>query len=510
MTSTWPAYDTLYTAGLRGSVRAAGRPTPADASGGRRSHANGAYSMTDSPGGNYGPGVDAGATAPRPIASLSGRVGCQAAYNLRFDTSSSTTSAASTAVDRRLRQPSPGSGWSGSSRRIVPRAHVRLLRLRRLAASISVGLIMHANDDGIVADGGYLDDLRLALPEAERRGLQHDQRHLDGDAARRRRGGARARRRTRPYTVAQLVARSSAASTRSPALSGKVATGGRLNACKAVGGCGAAAPPPPPPFKPPLRGAERDRREAPHRDRDDQGPALPGSGTVTYVKSTGRRRASPPREPGGRASTSASNAAKVNLWLGRGPRRGPASRLRRRDGAAQRSGSSAGSGFYSFLDDVEEVELETPYGKPSAPFVIGELEGKRVAFLPRHGRNHELPPHAIPYRANVWAMKELGVRRIIGPNASGALKAELGSASSSSATSSSTARAAARTPSTTAPRRRTSRPPTRTARTCARCSSRPRASSGSRSGTAARSSRSRARASRRAPSRSGSRTPAGT
>jgi 5'-methylthioadenosine phosphorylase len=71
------------------------------------------------------------------------------------------------------------------------------------------------------------------------------------------------------------------------------------------------------------------------------------------------------------------------------------------------------------------VELDTPYGKPSAPYVIGELEGTRVAFLPRHGRNHELPPHAIPYRANVWGMKELGVRRIIGPNASGALKADL-------------------------------------------------------------------------------------
>ena len=88
-------------------------------------------------------------------------------------------------------------------------------------------------------------------------------------------------------------------------------------------------------------------------------------------------------------------------------------------------GIFGGSGFYSFLEDVEEVELETPYGRPSAPFVIGELEGTKVAFLPRHGRDHELPPHAIPYRANVWGMKELGVRRIIGPNASGALKAEL-------------------------------------------------------------------------------------
>ncbi|MGB2874908.1 MAG: S-methyl-5'-thioadenosine phosphorylase [Gaiellaceae bacterium] len=88
-------------------------------------------------------------------------------------------------------------------------------------------------------------------------------------------------------------------------------------------------------------------------------------------------------------------------------------------------GIFGGSGFYSLLEDVEEVEVDTPYGSPSAPFVIGEIGGKRIAFLPRHGRKHELPPHRIPYRANVWAMKELGVRRIIGPNASGALKAEL-------------------------------------------------------------------------------------
>jgi 5'-methylthioadenosine phosphorylase len=88
-------------------------------------------------------------------------------------------------------------------------------------------------------------------------------------------------------------------------------------------------------------------------------------------------------------------------------------------------GVFGGSGFYSFLEDVEEVEVDTPYGSPSAPFFIGEVGGKRVAFLPRHGVDHELPPHRIPYRANVWAMRELGVRRIIGPNASGALKAEL-------------------------------------------------------------------------------------
>jgi 5'-methylthioadenosine phosphorylase len=88
-------------------------------------------------------------------------------------------------------------------------------------------------------------------------------------------------------------------------------------------------------------------------------------------------------------------------------------------------GVFGGSGFYSFLEDVEEVEVETPYGQPSATIVVGDVRGNRVAFLPRHGREHELPPHRIPYRANVWAMREVGVRRIIGPCASGALSADL-------------------------------------------------------------------------------------
>ena len=88
-------------------------------------------------------------------------------------------------------------------------------------------------------------------------------------------------------------------------------------------------------------------------------------------------------------------------------------------------GVFGGSGFYTFLDDVEEVDVDTPYGKPSAPLTIATVGGTRVAFLPRHGPRHELPPARINYRANVWALKELGVRRVIGPCASGALRADL-------------------------------------------------------------------------------------
>jgi len=85
-------------------------------------------------------------------------------------------------------------------------------------------------------------------------------------------------------------------------------------------------------------------------------------------------------------------------------------------------GVFGGSGFYAFLDDVVEVPVHTPYGAPSAPVAIGTVEGRSVAFLPRHGKDHELPPHKVNYRANVWAMREVGVRRIFGPCAAGSLQ----------------------------------------------------------------------------------------
>jgi len=90
--------------------------------------------------------------------------------------------------------------------------------------------------------------------------------------------------------------------------------------------------------------------------------------------------------------------------------------------AAAEIGVFGGSGFYSFLEDTEEVKVDTPYGEPSAPVTIGEIGGRRVAFLPRHGVRHEYPPHKIPYKANAWAMKELGVKRIVGPCAAGSLR----------------------------------------------------------------------------------------
>ena len=93
--------------------------------------------------------------------------------------------------------------------------------------------------------------------------------------------------------------------------------------------------------------------------------------------------------------------------------------------AQARIGVFGGSGFYSFLDKVQEVKVDTPYGEPSAPISIGDVDGTDVAFLPRHGLQHQYPPHMINYRANVWAMKELGVERIIGPCAAGSLRKEV-------------------------------------------------------------------------------------
>ncbi|UGY91900.1 S-methyl-5'-thioadenosine phosphorylase [Streptomyces gobiensis] len=95
-------------------------------------------------------------------------------------------------------------------------------------------------------------------------------------------------------------------------------------------------------------------------------------------------------------------------------------------GARAEIGVIGGSGFYSFLDDVTEVSVETPYGQPSDSLFLGELAGRRVAFLPRHGRKHHLPPHRINYRANLWALRSIGVRQVLGPCAVGGLREKYG------------------------------------------------------------------------------------
>ena len=85
-------------------------------------------------------------------------------------------------------------------------------------------------------------------------------------------------------------------------------------------------------------------------------------------------------------------------------------------------GVFGGSGFYSLLEDVREIKVDTPYGPPSDSFFLASVGGRSVAFLPRHGRRHTIPPHRINYRANVWAMRSLGVKAVISPCAAGSLQ----------------------------------------------------------------------------------------
>ena len=84
-------------------------------------------------------------------------------------------------------------------------------------------------------------------------------------------------------------------------------------------------------------------------------------------------------------------------------------------------GVIGGSGFYEFLDDAERVSVATPFGDPSDDLFIGELHGRRVAFIARHGKGHRFPPHRVNYRANLWALRSVGVRQVLAPCAVGSL-----------------------------------------------------------------------------------------
>ena len=88
-------------------------------------------------------------------------------------------------------------------------------------------------------------------------------------------------------------------------------------------------------------------------------------------------------------------------------------------------GILGGSGFYAFLEKSKEIEVKTPYGRPSSKVAMGEIAGRKVAFLPRHGKKHQYPPHMIPYRANIYALKKLGVKRILAPATVGSLQGEI-------------------------------------------------------------------------------------
>ncbi|MFZ5366204.1 MAG: S-methyl-5'-thioadenosine phosphorylase [Patescibacteria group bacterium] len=88
-------------------------------------------------------------------------------------------------------------------------------------------------------------------------------------------------------------------------------------------------------------------------------------------------------------------------------------------------GIIGGSGFYGLAEDLREIELKTPFGWPSDKIALGKTAGREVAFLPRHGKRHQFPPHKIPYKANLWALKKLGVERVLSVTACGSLQKEI-------------------------------------------------------------------------------------
>ena len=90
-------------------------------------------------------------------------------------------------------------------------------------------------------------------------------------------------------------------------------------------------------------------------------------------------------------------------------------------------GIFGGTGIYDsgLLTESKEITIDTPFGKTSDSITVGIFKGKKVAFMPRHGKKHTIPPHLINFRANIWAFKEMGIKRIIAPSAVGSLKKEL-------------------------------------------------------------------------------------
>ena len=151
-------------------------------------------------------------------------------------------------------------------------------------------------------------------------------------------------------------------------------------------------------------------------------PASSSSSTDSSSPAGDKKTGNGDKKAGDKSSPSTSSSSSSGRFLG----------LFRREGrltvmaAVADIGVIGGSGFYEFLTDADEVKVETPYGEPSEAVLVGQVAGRRVAFLPRHGRDHRFPAHKIPYRANMWALRSLGVRRILAPSAVGSLTPSYG------------------------------------------------------------------------------------
>ena len=303
--STWPAYDTLVSEGFESLASWTGSRFAGLPFGLSTTHASGLYSAADSPAGAYQPGSDTSLVRTSSMASLAGRIGCRLFYSLRLDTQRNDYFEVRGSADG---TSFGGSSWTGST----GGAFVALstdVSAYDGAATFYAALRLTANSDANVDDGGYLDDLSLRCLRASGEdyntisGTSMATPHVSGVAA-------LVKAAHPSFTVAQLKASVLGGVDSLGSLYGRVATGGRLDACKALGGCGSAV------FKPPclvpnVVGKKLAKARASIVKRHCK------VGHVRYAKSTRKKKGKVLRESP-RAGKRLGNSTKINLWLGRG------------------------------------------------------------------------------------------------------------------------------------------------------------------------------------------------
>jgi thermitase len=318
VTSTWPAYATFGEDGFEGSVLGWATHTPSGNAFGRSTtRADGVYSVADSPAGNYLPSTDTWLHRTAPMASLAGQIGCRLFYNLRLDTQRSHDFFQ--IVGSSDGASFTGSQWSGSTAGSFLALSTDMSAFDGSAAFYPAFRLV-SDADGITGDGGYVDDLSLRCLQFN----VEDYNTISGTsmAAPHVAGVAALVKEVHPsWTVAQIKNAILNNTDKMASLTGRVATGGRLNACKALGACGSTA------FRPPcvvpnVVGKKLRAGKTAIKTRHCR------VGALHYVKSTRKKKGRIVREtpaPGERLG----NNTKVNLWVGGGPRLADVTRFAR-------------------------------------------------------------------------------------------------------------------------------------------------------------------------------------